>query len=120
LALTLLDIEGVDVNLSDKKGWAPLHWASLNGHKNLTAALLSRGADINKQSEKGTPLHLAALHKRKAITCLLIDKKADCTLQDSDGKIPRLGLAPFLRSNSATFRLLSAHAICRGVSPFLL
>jgi ankyrin repeat protein len=44
LALTLLDIEGVDVNLSDKKGWAPLHWASLNGHKNLTAALLSEGS----------------------------------------------------------------------------
>src|SRR5450830_1667515 len=58
---TFLDKDPALANSKDNNGFAPLHWAAGGGSRDVTAVLLSKGADINARNDSGaTPLHLAA------------------------------------------------------------
>jgi len=43
----LLDEDGINVNVTDWLGNTPLHMASYNGHAEIAATLLEKGADVN-------------------------------------------------------------------------
>jgi hypothetical protein len=53
-------------------GDTPLHWAAMQGRKDVVEFLLANKADINARNTSGqTPLHVAALSEQKEIVELL-------------------------------------------------
>jgi len=47
----------------DTKGWTPLHYAALRGHKDVVELLLAKGANVNATNNFGmTPLHEVAFY----------------------------------------------------------
>jgi len=85
----LLYNNGADINIQDKQGWTPLHWAARYGREATVELLLDKGADINIQDKQGwTPLHWAAYNGHEAIVQLLLAKGADASLQNIDGWTP--------------------------------
>jgi ankyrin repeat protein len=71
---------GVDLNLRDEEGLAPLHRALMHNepyNAEVVDLLLSRGADPNVRGRDGnTPLHLAAEFNRVQAAALLADPNA--------------------------------------------
>ncbi|EST09973.2 Ankyrin repeat-containing domain protein [Kalmanozyma brasiliensis GHG001] len=53
-AVTVLIINGAEVDERDASGWTPLMWAINSSHLPLASFLLSRGADVDAKSTKGT------------------------------------------------------------------
>ncbi len=45
--LALLELDDSLVNLRDESGAMPLHYATLEGHREIVRLLLQRGAEIN-------------------------------------------------------------------------
>lgn len=67
----------------DKKSFAALHYAALNGHINAVKELLIGGADINKGGpHRKTALHLAAQNGDVEMVEFLIEKGARRTSRD--------------------------------------
>lgn len=79
--------KGVDVNADDASGYAPLHYASRNGHVQACSLLLKNGALPNKKTRGGhaTSLHRASYAGHENVVKMLIDAGADPCAQDSDG-----------------------------------
>ena len=51
--------DGADVNAKDR-GWTPLHYAAIRGHKEIAELLIAKGANVNAKNNVGdTPLDLA-------------------------------------------------------------
>lgn len=62
-----------DLNIVDKNGYTPLHWASSFGQYNAVQLLLQNGADINKLGpNEETALHMAANGGHHEVIRLLI------------------------------------------------
>jgi ribosomal protein S27AE len=81
--------KGVDVNVTDTDGWAPIHYATSKGLTKIIQILVEKGADPNKRTREGwTPLHLAVVYDKYDVAMLLLQKGADPNLQDSKGKTP--------------------------------
>ena len=69
--------------------WTPLHYAALNGNKEIVELLIAKGADMNvTANEEWTPLHTTALEGNKEVVELLIAKGVDVNAKDIDGKTP--------------------------------
>ena len=69
-----------DVN---KPGWAPLHYASTNGHIEVIRVLLEHHAYIDAESPNGTtPLMMAAHYGTAAAVKVLLEAGADPTLKN--------------------------------------
>ncbi|PSN53968.1 hypothetical protein C0J52_22981 [Blattella germanica] len=79
---------GADVNISDDRGWFPLHHAASRGFAEVCALLLLVGnADLNANTKGNcTPLHIAAANGHKKVVELLIKFGADLNLKCLDGK----------------------------------
>jgi cytohesin len=99
---------GVEVDIQDKDGDSPLHWAA-DGHPDVVEFLLSHGADPNSRDQDGeTPLHEAAGGGLQKVVEILLDKGADPNAKDNRGRTPmqraseneHQELAVFLRSKS--------------------
>ena len=81
----LLDIlfsHGCDINKTDNEqasnGWAPIHYASINGKLKRIEWLIHRGAIVDiKTKSKQTPLMLACQHGRFEIAYYLIQNQAN-------------------------------------------
>lgn len=74
VALLAVHRASVDLNVTDAKGWTPLHLAAGHGRTAIVDLLLSQGASIRVQDSDGrTPLMLAAKNGHLSIcTALLI------------------------------------------------
>jgi hypothetical protein len=74
LARGIHSVFRADVNSKQKDGWTPLHFASHNGHKDVCALLLDRGADVHARNNAGqTALHFASQSGHKDVCVLLIE-----------------------------------------------
>ena len=76
-----------DLNISDKNGETPLHFAASHGNTRCIEWLIEQGADVGALDRKNrTPLHSAA-YKGGSVE-LLIQHGADIHLTDSNGWLP--------------------------------
>jgi len=80
---------GVDLNEGDNWGYTPLHWACMNGYKELARLLIDNGADINSKNIIGlTPLHIAAGRGHAHVVTLLVANNADINARDNQSATP--------------------------------
>jgi ankyrin repeat protein len=86
----LLLARGADVNLKDKFGWTPLHFAAESADVNIIELLLDKGAEVNaKDDEAGfTALHHAVRLGKRNVAELLITRGADVNVKDKQGHTP--------------------------------
>ena len=82
--------QGISVDSRDSEGHTALHFAALNGKRDVVEFLLSQGADVdaNFNSSWGTPLDLASLEGHKDVVELLISKGANVDPKDKYGWTP--------------------------------
>ena len=90
-----------DINIKDKYGRTPLHWAVHGGEKDRAESLLAHGADINaKEGLSGnTPLHVAVEHRNLDLARWLVAHGADANARNmnrrvrpyQDGRLPMDG-----------------------------
>ena len=84
-----LILRGANTKARDSQGMAPIHWASINGHKSIVLLLLSHGVLINDANKEGwTALHFSAgkgdLSFLKELICL----GASMNIKDDSGDTP--------------------------------
>jgi len=102
--------KGAQVNEKDGGGGTPLHFASCQGHLEISKYLILMGADVNSADNCGsTPLHLACDAGLKDLAELFISKGADINAAADDGltalhlasRCGAVDLAAFLISKGA-------------------
>ncbi len=82
---------GVDMDIRDSDGWAPLHIVCLHGYTDLVRLLIEEGADVNARTTNEwahTPLHLACRYSGVPIVRLLLEKGADPNARNKENKSP--------------------------------
>ena len=81
---------GADPNLTDKRGFAPVHIAVTRNDAKLVQCLLDHGAAINirTRGDSRTPLMIAAAAGFAEIVDMLLSRSADPSIVDSGGKSP--------------------------------
>lgn len=83
-------ITQLGVNVKDKNGRTPMHWAADYGHASVIELLAKKGADINAKDRFGiTPLLAAVYDGRTSAVKALLAHGANKTIKDSDGKTPK-------------------------------
>ena len=76
--------EGAPVDWQDEIGYAPLHWASENGHTNILMLLLENKCNTNVTDIDGyTPLTRAAQGGRITIARALVEAGCDITIRST-------------------------------------
>lgn len=87
--------EGGDVDASLGDGMTALHWASLNGNREIVELLLEAGADVSVTTRLGsyTPLHLASEAGQSAVVPLLLEAGSDVRAVTSTGDVTPLHFA---------------------------
>ncbi|OCK81993.1 hypothetical protein K432DRAFT_294232 [Lepidopterella palustris CBS 459.81] len=79
--------EYIDVNAHDADGTPPLIYASCFGHEDVVAALLSAGADVDRQDRnQWSSLMWAMTNRHKGIAKLLLDHGASPEVKSSSGR----------------------------------
>jgi len=109
----LLDRDATRLELRDSKGMTPLAVAAWNGHLDLIADLLVRGAQPDLKNSNGlTPLFCAVDRGRSELARLLIDNGADVMTRGYDGR----GLIHMAARSGDTWVLDRAIALGADVS----
>ncbi|KAL7198680.1 hypothetical protein ACSBR2_021063 [Camellia fascicularis] len=68
---------GANPNMANDKGFIALHYAAERGHKEFLRLLISKGAEVDANSDSGTPLQCAAAKGRKEAVKILLDRNAN-------------------------------------------
>jgi ankyrin repeat protein len=85
--LRLLSV-GADVNVKNRFGWTPLHWASNDGHSQVVIKLLQNGADIEAKDNYGlTPLHWACMRGHLHAVEALVSGGANLLAGNINGRL---------------------------------
>jgi ankyrin repeat protein len=81
---------GADPNLTDRRGFAPVHIAVARNDAKLVQCLLDHGAAINVRthSDGRTPLIIAAAAGFEQMVEMLLSRGADPSIVDGGGKSP--------------------------------
>ena len=89
LVTALCDAYPFLIGLSNKYGATPLHWAAFNGRTEVVKILLSKGADLNAQSNfDDRPLTGACERGHDRIVDIFIAHGACLDYTDAEGKSP--------------------------------
>ena len=92
VVLQLLDAGArTDDGVDEIKGYAPIHIAIASEHPNIPVVklLISRRADVNKQTENGaTALHLAVFWASMPVVKLLVDSGARLDIKNNKNRRP--------------------------------
>jgi uncharacterized protein len=105
--------DGADVDyyvspFKDSERMSVLQVAAMNGHTDVVALLLRRGANINIVDKSGdTPLNTALLHNKKTVIELLVANGADVRRAGTWGPTPLHNAA--INGDADTARLLLDH-----------
>lgn len=92
-AQALLDWPKTNVNALNASGESPLMLAAIKGQTELVAALIKKGADVNKTG--WTPLHYAASKGHLAIMNLLLENHAYIDAESPNGTTPLMMAAQY-------------------------
>jgi hypothetical protein len=94
---------GANLNVPDKDGLTPLHWAAVTGRPETIRVLVDHGAAINKVSTvcDMTPLQLACIKSPESVR-LLLDHGANVNEQTQDGFRTALQCAVVVASGAPT------------------
>ncbi|XP_060068251.1 probable serine/threonine-protein kinase DDB_G0282963 [Ylistrum balloti] len=80
---------GPDIDLRDKRLFAPIHCASQSGNTECVEVLINGGSGVNCRGFAGTtPLHITAYNDNERTACCLLKYGADVTLTDDRGLTP--------------------------------
>lgn len=80
---------GINVNVQDSGGWAPLHEASCEGHFKICKLLLEYSANANIKDKDGkTPLYMAAGAGHTEICKLLVKNGANVNAKNRYDSTP--------------------------------
>lgn len=80
---------GKDVNMADKEGRTPLHFAAAYGRAPIARTLIDAGAKLEVvDSMSNTPLHYAAGYGRPGMVELLLEAGASRAAKNNTGKTP--------------------------------
>lgn len=84
--------KGADVNLANKEGFSPLHFAAFTGEIELAKLLIAKGAllSANANVTEATPLDLAVNAGRREMVDLLVARGAPLNQKDKKGNTPLL------------------------------
>lgn len=107
VATVLIKWPQTQVETRTAKDESPLMIASLKGLTDVCAALIARGADVNKTG--WTPLHYAATSGQVPVIVLLLENYAYIDAESPNGSTP-LMMAAHYGSTEAVKHLLSAGA----------
>lgn len=83
---------GEDVNLKDKNGWSPLHFAAQEGDSIIAKELINFGANIAATECNGnTPLWVATMNSNssKKVIQVLLKAGADPSIENNHGVSPQ-------------------------------
>lgn len=70
-------------NLSDEKGYCPLHWAAREGHEEIAIELINHNASIDAPGEfNRTPLDMAVFNGQAKLVKLLLAEGANINVQN--------------------------------------
>lgn len=87
------------MNISDKYGYTPLHFACANGREQVAELLLNWSAHVdqatNGMCQKYTPLYEASKNGHEAVVKLLLDRGAEVN-RGSGHHVTPSGLPPSL------------------------
>src|SRR4030042_5483459 len=84
-------IEIIDINKQDERGWTHLMTASYEGQKETVRLFLYKEADMEIASNEGfTALILASFAGHTEIVNLLLEKGSDINVQENNGFTPFL------------------------------
>ena len=81
---------GAKLDIVDKAGWSPLHFATFfSDQTDVMKLLLDAGANVNAQNDRGiTALYFAAATGHEAQVKLLLERGADRTIASKAGWTP--------------------------------
>ncbi|XP_064634239.1 ankyrin-3-like [Lineus longissimus] len=100
---------GADVNSTTKHGMTALHFASIQGHREIAAILLRSKANPNLQNQNGqTPLELAAVKGHDGVVKCLLEAGCDVNRQTKFSGMTALHLAS-KNSHKDVVKLLLSH-----------
>ncbi|EFA80122.1 hypothetical protein PPL_06944 [Heterostelium album PN500] len=104
------------LNVQDKYGNTPLHWACIFNAMSMIKLLLSFGAAINMPNYQGiAPIHLAVAHSNLEIAKLLISAGANVHAADIDGVTP-LHMAAAIKTASGVSTAILALLLSVGAN----
>ena len=109
---------GAEPDLTDRRGFTPVHIAVVRNDARIVKRLLDHGAAINVRthSDGKTPLMIAAAPGFEEMVEILLSRGADPSIVDSGGKSPleravechRSGVAEILNRLSSSLKRSSA------------
>ena len=77
---------GANIEVSDREGLTPLHWAACAGFKQLCADLLDRGCDIDIRAKLGaTPLMVACSSRHHDICEFFLGRRCQVNIATPEG-----------------------------------
>ena len=87
--VSLLLMQGAEIDAKTKSGKTPLHWAVQMSHQEATETLLANAADVNAMDNRGKrPLHLAAHIGDGIIVQMLRKNLAEINSRDNFNDAP--------------------------------